>query len=99
MSQIQQGSGKFVQWERHLQTVMIALITGSIFFAANYFYNDNQSKGVVKLQLDTLTNQVIELRADIKALQFNYVKREEFRELEERVRRIENRNGGIDRSR
>ena len=75
--------------ERHIQTILISLITGAILFAANYFYNDNRSKAVQQTQLEVLTAQVIEMRADLRSMQNTYVKREEYRDLETRVRSIE----------
>ena len=75
--------------ERHFQTILISLITGAILFAANYFYNDNRSKAVQQTQLEVLTAQVIEMRADLRSMQNTYVKREEYRDLETRVRSIE----------
>ena len=51
--------------ERHIQTILIALITGAIIFAANYIYSDNSQKASQATQLELLTSQVIELRADV----------------------------------
>lgn len=79
------------RWEQHLQTVLISVITGALVFAANYFYTDNREKAGTKTQLDILTNQVVEMRADIRALRDTYVKRDELKELEQRVRDIEMR--------
>ncbi len=75
--------------ERHIQTILISVCTGALFFAANYVYTDNQSKAVQKSQLEALTVQVIEMRADLKALQTNYARRDELKELEIRVRQLE----------
>jgi hypothetical protein len=75
--------------ERHIQTVLISIVTGAIVFAANYFYNDNRSKAVAQTQLEVLTSQVIEMRADLRAMQHSYVRRDEYKELEVRVRDIE----------
>lgn len=77
--------------ERHIQTVLISVITGALMFAANYFYNDNRSKAVQQTQLEVLTAQVIEMRADFRAMQNSYVKREEMKELESRLRLLEAR--------
>ena len=77
--------------ERHIQTILISVIVGAIMFAANYIYNDHKEKGVVVGQLEALTNQVAEMRGDLRSLQFNYVKREELKELEIRVRELERR--------
>lgn len=75
--------------ERHLQTVLISVCTGALFFAANYVYTDNHAKAVQKTQLEVLTGQVMEMRAELKSLQNNYVRREELKEIELRVRAIE----------
>lgn len=79
----------FDAMERHIQTILISIVTGSIVFAANYFYTDNQAKAVQRTQLEVLTTQVIELRADIRAMQNSYVKREEFADHETRLRQLE----------
>lgn len=79
--------------ERHIQTILISVITGALMFAANYFYNDNRSKAVQQTQLEVLTAQVIEMRADLRSLQTNYVKRDEFKDIEMRLRDLERRVG------
>jgi hypothetical protein len=78
-----------VNLERHVQTILISIITGSLIFAASYVYNDNRSKAVQQTQLEVLTAQVIEMRADLRAMQNTYVKSDELRQLEGRVRAVE----------
>ena len=85
--------GKAGSVERHVQTILITVTTAALMFAANYFYNDNRQKAVAQTQLEVLTGQVIEMRADLRALQVNYVKREDWKELELRLRDIERRVG------
>lgn len=75
--------------ERHVQTILISIVTGSIIFAANYFYNNNRAQAVLQTQLEVLTVQVLEMRADLKALQQNYAKANELEKLETRVRTLE----------
>lgn len=75
--------------ERYIQTILISVITGSIGFAANYVYSDSRDKAVQQTQLQVLTSQVIEMRAEVRALQGTYVRREEIKELEQRVRQLE----------
>ena len=75
--------------ERHIQTILIAVITGALFFSANYIFTDTRSKGVQQTQLEVLTSQVIEMRGDLRSLQNNYVRRDELKEIEIRVRTIE----------
>lgn len=79
--------------ERHIQTILITVITAALIFAANYFYSDNRQKAVAQTQLEVLTAQVIEMRADLRALQNNYMKREDYKELDLRLRDIERRMG------
>lgn len=81
--------------ERHIQTILISVVTGALMFAANYFYNDNRSKAVQQTQLEVLTAQVIEMRADLRAMQTSYVRREEYKELEQRLRELERRTGTV----
>ena len=78
--------------ERHIQTILISIVTGSIVFAATYFFNDKAEKAVTSQQLSTLTQQVIELRADIKAMQGNYVTKDDFHDHESRIRTLESRS-------
>lgn len=75
--------------ERHIQTILVSLCTGALFFMVSYVYNTNEAKAVQKTQLEALTVQVIEMRADLKALQTNYARRDELRELELRIRQLE----------
>ncbi len=75
--------------ERHFTTFLVTIITGAILFSANYLFTDNRDKALSSSKLETLTNQVIELRADIKAMQSNYIRREEFQRQEERIRELE----------
>lgn len=77
--------------ERHVQTILISIITGAILFVANYVFTDSREKAVQGAQLEALTRQVLELRADIKSLQTDYASRNELKALDERVRRLENR--------
>lgn len=89
----QRPEGKAASIERHIQTIMITVITAALMFAANYFYNDNRQKAVAQTQLEVLTSQVIEMRADLRSLQNNYVKREDWKELELRLRDVERKLG------
>lgn len=81
--------------ERHIQSILLVITTASLMFAANYFYNDNRQKAVAQTQLEVLTAQVIEMRADLRAMQNNYVRRDEYRELEQRLRDLERRLGSV----
>lgn len=75
--------------ERHVQTILISLCTGALFFAANYVYSDNRTKAVQQTQLEVLTAQVIEMRTELRALQSAYARRDELKELDVRLRQLE----------
>lgn len=75
--------------ERHVQTVLIALTTAGIAFTASYIYDANRSNAIQQAQLASLTGVINELRSDVKALQGNWVRREEFDRLESRIRNVE----------
>lgn len=74
---------------RHVQTILISIITGAIVFAAQYVYKDSSEKAIANTQLQVLTNQVIEMRADLRTLQSSYARKDELKELELRLRAIE----------
>ncbi len=75
--------------ESHIQTILISIITAALVFAATYFYNDNKDKALNKSQLEVLTVQVFEMRADVKSLQLNVVRPDEVRDLQRRVLDLE----------
>lgn len=75
--------------ESHIQTILISIITAALVFAATYFYNDNKDKALSKSQLEVLTVQVFEMRADVKSLQLNVVRPDEVRDLQRRVLDLE----------
>lgn len=75
--------------ESHIQTILISIITAALVFAATYFYNDNKEKALSKSQLEVLTVQVFEMRADVKSLQLNVVRPDEVRDLQRRVLDLE----------
>jgi hypothetical protein len=90
MQQDQVGERRsMVNIERHVQTVLISVVTGALVFAASYFYNDNSTKAVLANQLSALNQQVAEMRGEIRAMQSNYVSKDDFRDHELRLRRTE----------
>jgi hypothetical protein len=78
--------------QKHATTAIASFFTGAIVFLAQYFFQDRVDKAsgaVLQEQMTQLTSQVIELRADIKALRDNYVSKEDFRDHEQRIRALE----------
>jgi hypothetical protein len=75
--------------ERHLQTILITFITGSIVFAANYFFTDKESKAVLLTNMNHITAQVAEIRADIRTMRQEQASKAKVDELEARLRAVE----------
>lgn len=75
--------------ERHLQTILITIITGSIVFAANYFFTDKESKAILLTNLSNLTAQVSEVRAELRVMREQQAKQTHVDEIERRVRELE----------
>lgn len=76
-----------VNLERHVQTVLIALCTGGIMFAANYFFADRGDKAVLVTQMQHMSTTMTELKAEIKALNALYVTKTV--DMEARIRVLE----------
>lgn len=75
--------------ERHIQTIMIALVTGSIVFASNYFFTDKESKAILLTNLTNLTTQVAEVRADLRKLRDEQASKAQVMDIEMRLREVE----------
>lgn len=75
--------------ERHIQTLLITFITGSVMFAANYFFTDKESKAVLLTNLTHLTAQVSEIRTDIRIMRAEQAKQSQVDDLERRLRDLE----------
>lgn len=77
--------------ERHIQTILISIVTAALLFAANYIYSDNKDKAIVKSQLEMLTVQVLEMRSDVKLIQSSVVRRDELSDVQHRILDLERR--------
>lgn len=83
--------------EQHIQTVLIAIVVGSLTFAASYFFNDKADKAVLATQLGELTRQVAEMRGELRAANTNFATRESSIDHENRLRTLELRVVGSTR--
>lgn len=75
--------------ERHLQTILISIITGAIVFSASYFFNDKSDKAVLSAQLSALTSQVNEMRSELRSMQAVYGTKDVDADHEARLRILE----------
>jgi hypothetical protein len=81
--------------ERHIQSIILTIATGTIFFCATFVYNTKSEVAVIQVQIQQVTTQLIEIRSDLKAMQSLYVTKDDFRVLEQKFyeHTLHERNG------
>ena len=72
-------------WEKHGQTIMLAVITGVLAFSAKTLWDSNAIQATMVARIDSLTNQVAKLEGAVSAMQQQYVTRSEFAVHEQRI--------------
>jgi hypothetical protein len=78
-------------YERHAQTIIVSIILATILFVSGFIFTTKTELEAMKQQMLFVSQQVVELRTDIKSLRDSYVSREEFRDHETRIRELEKR--------
>ena len=76
---------KVALWEKHGQTIMLAVITGVLAFSAKTLWDSNAIQATMVARIDSLTNQVAKLEGAVSAMQQQYVTRSEFAVHEQRI--------------
>ena len=75
--------------ERHVQTILVTLITAGIVWIVTDRMSADKSLQAASLKLEYVSEQISALRAEIRLLQNNYVRQEQFADHEDRIRRLE----------
>jgi hypothetical protein len=75
--------------ERHIQTVLVTLITAGIAWIVSDRLTSDKAIQAAALKLEYVSEQIASLRAEIRLLQNNYVRQEQFADHEERMRKLE----------
>lgn len=78
-------------FEINFSSILTSLLLGAIIFSAAYLFNNKSETAILSTQITTLQSTITELRADIKVIQANSIRREEFDDLKRRVGAIEAR--------
>lgn len=78
-------------FEINFSSILTSLILGAIIFSAAYLFNNKSEVAILSTQIATLQTTITELRNDVKVIQLNSIRREEFDRLENRVTKIENK--------
>ena len=78
-------------WEQHLQSVLLALITAALIFAATSLVDAKALQATLVAQIAALSNQVARLEGSVSTVQANHVSRTEFMVHEQRLQTLEKR--------
>lgn len=75
--------------ERHIQTILVTLITAGIAWIVSDRLSADKSIQAASMKLEFVSEQITGLRAEVRMLQANYVRQEQFSDHEERIRKLE----------
>lgn len=75
--------------EKHVVTILVSLITIGIGYMVSEQVSNTRATEVTKIQMNFLIEQVTQLRSDVRKLELNYVRVEQFIDHETRLRSLE----------
>ena len=78
-------------WERHGQSIMLAVVTATLGFTGKFMWSVNTQLAEIASDNKHLSLQVAELKGTINAMQVSYVTRNEFGPWIDRIRTLEER--------
>jgi len=78
-------------FEINFSSILTSLILGAIIFSAAYLFNNKSEVAILSTQIATLQTTITELRNDVKVIQANGIRREEFDDLKRRVQLLEHK--------
>ena len=76
-------------FEINLSSIITSLILGAIIFSAAYLFNNKSETAILSTQIATLQATITELRNDVKTIQANSIRRDEYDDLKRRVQVLE----------
>lgn len=82
---------KMATWERHGQSIMLAVVTAALGFTGKFMWSVNTQLAEIVSDNKHLSLQVAELKGTISAMQVSYVTRNEFGPWIDRIRTLEER--------
>ena len=77
--------------ERHLQSVLLALITAALLYSGSFVVQAREDAVRTAAQLAALTSEVAGLRSQLGVMQGSYVQRDDWKDHEARLRHLEGR--------
>lgn len=78
-------------WEQHFSTIANAVVVSGILFLGTQVWSTNNKLTEFTLTNKYLAETVQELKVQLRELNNNYVKRVEYMELDNRVRKLESK--------
>lgn len=75
--------------ERHIQTILVSVLTGAILFAGSYVFNNKGDTAVLVTQIAALTAQVAELRSEVRSIRNDFATKDSVIDHENRIRNLE----------
>lgn len=75
--------------ERHIQTILGGIAVSAITFVATHIYNGREVTASTAAQLAHVTQQLGEIRAELKTYQSHFATKEQMTDHENRIRAIE----------
>lgn len=82
---------KVATWERHWQTILLAVITAALMFTGKFMWEVNSQLSTIVAENKALTLTIAELKGAITAMQNNYMTRNEFSPYADRIKNLEDR--------
>lgn len=80
---------KTATWERHVQSILLAITLSTVGFCAKFMWDMNSQMSKVITHLDVIQREQTEFRNIAAGLAINYVPRSEFNYVLERLRTVE----------
>ncbi len=75
--------------EQHIVTILVTAITAGVMFIGTLLWTYNNKITEFGIKMEYLAQSVTDLRTQLDGMNNNYVRKEEFKDLEVRVRKIE----------
>lgn len=85
---------KLNSWERHMQSILLAITLSTVAFCAKFMWDMNSRMTEVLTRLDVMQREQTEFRNIAAGLAQNFVPRTEFNYVLERVRVLEQQQRG-----
>lgn len=75
--------------EQHIVTILVTIITAGVMFIGSLLWTYNNKITEFSVKMEYLAQTVLDLHTQIEGMNSNYVKKEDFKDLEIRVRKLE----------